>query len=514
MTEETDFMNKEELQEEIKKLNKRLNTIMKNTSLEILTLEQNGDITSSTHSQQGFHISPENIDKEKTNIFTLESVVNSELYDIFQQTLNTGDKVNAGPIYTTHEGQEVYINIKAIPNRDESNQVTGLTAIIEDVTEKAKLELEINKLAEITNASADAIIRLGIFERIESWNKGAEQILGYNENEIVGQKFEEIAPKENKKEIRELWKKIFKEGFVRNYETNSLHKDGNLVPVNITATTMKDNHNNIVGVSVVIKDLTEKKKYEQQIIKYSEDLEQSNKLKDLFTDIMRHDLLNPVGVIKGSTELLMTIDFPSIIPKEKKEMFEFLAMIDRGTTKLEDMIQSASKLAKVENSESLEYRDLDLATMIHDSVNVLETMARKNNMKVVNNVKGNYPATVNPFIEDVFLNFINNAIKYAPSGTRIDVDIEDEGKSWKVMVKDQGETIPDVGKKQIFDRFNRREKGEIKGTGLGLAIVQRIVNLHKGKVWVEDNHPTGNIFCVSIPKKTDKAIENTEKTEE
>jgi len=71
----------------------------------------------------------------------------------------------------------------------------------------------------------------------------------------------------------------------------------------------------------------------------------------------------------------------------------------------------------------------------------------------------------------------------------------------KVMVKDRGEGVPDEYKEKIFRRFERRMKEGVKGTGLGLAIVRRVMEFHKGKVWVEDNPGGGSIFCVLLPKK-------------
>jgi signal transduction histidine kinase len=110
-------------------------------------------------------------------------------------------------------------------------------------------------------------------------------------------------------------------------------------------------------------------------------------------------------------------------------------------------------------------------------------------------------AQVNPHIEEIFSNLLSNAVKYGPENTRITVGIKSDGKDWLVSVKDRGNRIPDEYKEIIFERFKRIEKRGVKGTGLGLSIVKRIVEIHKGKVWVEDNPDGGNIFLVTIPVK-------------
>jgi len=113
---------------------------------------------------------------------------------------------------------------------------------------------------------------------------------------------------------------------------------------------------------------------------------------------------------------------------------------------------------------------------------------------------GKMPMQASPVIYDVFANLISNAIKYAKEGKKIVIEAEEKDSKYIVKVKDFGEGVPDEFKKVIFERFKRKEKKGVKGTGLGLAIVKRIVELHNGKVWVEDNSPRGATFVVELPK--------------
>ena len=114
--------------------------------------------------------------------------------------------------------------------------------------------------------------------------------------------------------------------------------------------------------------------------------------------------------------------------------------------------------------------------------------------------EGKHPACVHPIIRSVFSNLISNAIKYSPHGSRIEIDIQSgDGDSQVISVKDHGQGIPEEDKKHIFERFERLEREKAKGTGLGLAIVRRTVEMHGGKVWVEDNPGGGSIFLVNLP---------------
>ncbi len=221
------------------------------------------------------------------------------------------------------------------------------------------------------------------------------------------------------------------------------------------------------------------------------ELELSNKLKDLFTDVLRHDLLNSVGVIQTSTELL----------EDHKEDREIMAMIRKQANRLENTIDNASKLAHVEAHEKLNLVDADLSEHLRIAMDDMKPLAQEKRIELKGEFKGRYPAKCDPIFREVLINLISNAIKYGPTDSKVSIGIDDEGSAWRIMVKDNGPGILDEHKEDIFHRFVRKEKGGTRGTGLGLAIVQGIVALHQGRVWVEDNKPRGSIFYVKLPKE-------------
>ena len=241
-------------------------------------------------------------------------------------------------------------------------------------------------------------------------------------------------------------------------------------------------------------DITERKQAEEKMKKYARELEEANQLKDLFTDIIRHDLLNPVTVIKGLSEILSEDES---LPKNKKNV----EMILKNVGKLEEMIQSASTLAKVEAVDKLDFEERDLCKILRKVISDFTPMFRNKGMSVEFLGEAKCIAEVNPHIEDIFSNLLSNAVKYSPGNTPVTVGIKVDGEDYIISVKDRGNRIPDEYKEIIFERFKRIEKRGVKGTGLGLSIVKRIVDIHKGRVWVEDNPEGGNVFLVRIPAK-------------
>lgn len=143
--------------------------------------------------------------------------------------------------------------------------------------------------------------------------------------------------------------------------------------------------------------------------------------------------------------------------------------------------------------------DINLKRMVNSVINSLKYKADRKNISIINNVEEIY-IKVNPIFINVIENLLDNAIKYSPENSEVIIESKVLNDKVRIYVKDFGIGIPDEYKKRIFERFERGSKLGIKGTGLGLAIVKRIVELHNGKVWVEDNKPKGSVFIVEIPR--------------
>jgi signal transduction histidine kinase len=222
-------------------------------------------------------------------------------------------------------------------------------------------------------------------------------------------------------------------------------------------------------------------------------LGESNRLKDLFIDIVRHDLLNPASVVRFYTAFLQENE------KDPAKL-ESLQKIEGVNNRLMDLIRNASKYSRLEEMDHLDCQRLDLNTLLLDALAVHELRLKDAGMALNYLPRGEYPVTANPMIEDVFANLVANAIKYAADGRKLEVDILDEGACWVVRVRDFGKGISDSDKPLVFTRFTRLKKEGVEGSGLGLAIVKRLVDLHKGQIWVEDNPAGGAVFCVRLPK--------------
>lgn len=211
-------------------------------------------------------------------------------------------------------------------------------------------------------------------------------------------------------------------------------------------------------------------------------LEEENRKRKVYIDVLVHDLSNFVSIIGGFATILL----------EEDDREEF-RIIKRNCDRIREIIDNSIVFEKLKEMEQSKI-ELSLRKIIDKVLEDVSEDIKKREIKV----EGDAVVKATPIIEHVFSNLISNAIKYGRN--RIGIGIEEADNVVRVYVEDDGEGVPDEYKQTIFERFERGEKKGVKGTGLGLAIVKAIVNMHGGKVWVEDSDIGGARFVVELPK--------------
>jgi PAS domain S-box-containing protein len=328
--------------------------------------------------------------------------------------------------------------------------------------------------------------------RVAYYNASIQKMFGHSPTSFLGRHVSEMGA-EPQFEKSPLLLKLRETGAWQG-ELDVVHTDGHSFPVWLSASLVRGKHGAPLATVGVIRDISERKKSERELWEYARRLEEATGLKDLFADILRHDLLGPAATIQLSVESLLRRD-PD--PTATKRILETAR---RSCAKLIEIVEGAAKYAKLSTAQGIEFRELDLATILRDVVTEFEARAKDRKLKILLDAPGTFPARANPMIADVFENFLSNAAKYGPEGGTVWIRVDDDGASWRVSVTDSGEGIPDADKQKVFLRFERLRKEGVKGTGLGLAIAHRIVVLHGGRIWVEDAPARGARFCVTLPK--------------
>ncbi len=227
------------------------------------------------------------------------------------------------------------------------------------------------------------------------------------------------------------------------------------------------------------------------------DLEYSNRLKDLFTSIMDHDIKNYLTSILGYATLLARSSggdaqtYSKIIEENAKKINQLITDVRTFS-----MTQDADLVKKMTGQE--------LLRSVKPVFDELKIKAEGKQIELSLDLPADkYYFTGLPLIAEVFRNLIDNAIKYSGRGSKIEVYAEDRGDKFVFCVKDQGSGVADAYKEVIFNRFERLDphiKEGIEGSGLGLAIARALTTLHQGRIWVEDNPAGGAIFKVELKR--------------
>jgi PAS domain S-box-containing protein len=272
------------------------------------------------------------------------------------------------------------------------------------------------------------------------------------------------------------------------------HKDGHVFPIWLTTSVVLDHRGKPLGAIGVIRDLSDRMRSEQELREYARQLEEATALKDLFADILRHDLLGPAATVQLSLDSLLRREAEPVVARRIMEGAR------RSCAKLIEMIEGAAKYAKLSAPQQIDFGTVELGSLLKEIVRDMELRRQERNASITLEASGEYPVRANPTIAEVFENLVSNALKYGGPNSTIRIHVRDEDGRWRVSIADRGEGIADADKQKLFTRFERLRKEGVKGTGLGLAIAKRIVDLHGGSIWVEDNPGGGSVFCVTLPK--------------
>ena len=160
---------------------------------------------------------------------------------------------------TVHAQSEVIFDEKLTPVR--------VRGTLQDITERKRAEERIQTLANAVESSNDAIVTESLEGVIKSWNKGAEQIYGYSAEEVMGKDISILEPADLKGEVRQLIEKIKQGKSIRHYETLRLKKDGTIINVSITLSPIFNASRELVAISAIVRDITERIKAEKALEK-------------------------------------------------------------------------------------------------------------------------------------------------------------------------------------------------------------------------------------------------------
>ena len=346
---------------------------------------------------------------------------------------------------------------------------------------------EVNMQARtILESSIDSIITVDENGIVLSFNHAAETLFGYSRDEVLGSSFKRFFQDQDEN-VSEFDLEKYLPLYGKRVELVGCHKDGKLLPIELSITKTVFNHN--IRYTSIISDITERKVNEQ--------------LKRDFISTVSHELRTPLTSINGSIKLIQS-------QYDRLSSEESLTLLDAASRNIDRLALLINDLLDFEklDSSGFEYekKNIHVQSLMADVIEQTSNLAAQAKVLLKENVEDNCE-----FISDaqrvsqILVNLISNAIKFSPENEAVEVSCVCEDSTVKFLVKDNGAGIPEQFKAQIFERFTQADSADNRqiqrGTGLGLAISKRMTEGMGGTIGFDSTEGKGSVFYVSFPKQ-------------
>jgi PAS domain S-box-containing protein len=340
------------------------------------------------------------------------------------------------------------------------------------------------KLVAIVESSDDAIIGKNLDGIVTSWNRGAQQIFGYTEADMVGQSILKLIPEDLQYEEPIILGRLRNSEKIDHYETTRRRQDGQLIQVSLTISPIHDKEGNVIGVSKIARDITEQKQDEQR--------------KNDFIGMASHELKTPLTSLTALVQVLQQK------LKDSSDAFvpQALTKAALQAKKMSSLINGFLNVSRLESGKiEINRGKFELNALISEQ---LEEIALSISTHTFD-FKPLHPVELfadREKIGSVISNLLSNAVKYSPKGKLVTVECSVVENEVLISVKDEGMGIRQHDLAHIFDRYYRvgsEHTRHISGFGVGLYLSAEIVQRHSGRIWVESEKGVGSTFYFTIP---------------
>jgi PAS domain S-box-containing protein len=413
-------------------------------------------------------------------------------------------------IRKTRSGALIDVSLTISPIRDKNGRIVGASHVARDITERKRLDQRLQHLAAVIESSEDAIISKTLDGTIRTWNPGAERVYGYPAAEVIGRHMTLLLPDDRGDEEAEILQRIGRGEPVEHFETVRKTRSGDLIDVSLTISPIRDKNGLIVGASHVARNITERKRFEQQL-RHAQKLESLGVL----AGGVAHDFNNLLTGILGNTSLaleMLSDDHPA-----RRTLAEVLNASERAADLTRQLLAYAGKGRFVIEPVNLSVLVREISSLIQSSI--------PKNVQLRLELRNDTPMTLadSSQLQQIVMNLVINGAEAigADQGTvLVTTGVQNVDETYRqntfgegsdlatgtyvtLEVHDNGCGMDEATLSRIFDPFFTTK---FTGRGLGLAAVQGIVRGHKGAMKVYSRPGAGTTFKVLFPA-TEQTVE-------
>jgi PAS domain S-box len=390
------------------------------------------------------------------------------------------------------------------PVFDENSGYLGVRGSDRDITERKQAEELLKESQErlqgILDNSVDALYRRNLLTgRFEYYSPAIERITGFAVQEVLGMDTVTILERVHPDDMARVRAEKLEVPSSLTHGTvdhRFLRKDGTYVWVSDHFRILYDEEGRAVVREGVIRDITERKKVEETVQQYVENLKRSNEDLERFAYIASHDLQEPLRNVVSFSQLLSR----RYQGKLGADADEYIGYIVEGGKRMQILVQDLLEYSRV-NTRGQAFGSVSCEEVIAQVIKNLQTAITENEATIQNHPLPTVLADPTQ-LPLVFQNLLGNAIKFRRQDEppSISISAKKTGDWWTFAVQDNGIGIDSAFYDRIFVIFQRLHgRNEYPGTGVGLAIVKKIIERHRGRIWVESEVGKGSTFYFTLP---------------
>lgn len=384
--------------------------------------------------------------------------------------------------------------------RDAGGLPLGFRGIARDVTARKRAEEALRESEErwrmYVEQANDLIFSLDTSGRFTAVNRAACQVTGYTAEELLGRYALDLVPPDTRSAAAGMLATIMGGDDIDQAELQVLTKAGRLIFLEVRGRFIYE-QGEFVGTFHIARDITERKQAEEALRAWAAELEARNVELDAFAHTVAHDLQDPVGVIVGYADLLAE-EFAHL---PERGMRRGLDAIEQSARKMNNIINELLLLAEI-RKRAVQSTALDMGCIVAGACERLVHLAEERQAQIV--VAEAWPAALGyaPWVEEVWVNYLSNALKYGGCPPRIELGADapavGEVRFW---IRDWGPGLTPEQQVGLFVPFTQLSQVHTGGYGLGLSIVRRIVQKLGGDVGVESEGlpGRGSLFYFILP---------------
>jgi len=379
--------------------------------------------------------------------------------------------------------------------------------LFNDITERKSAEDLRQYHSLLLSSVQDAIIAHDERLTITYWGKGAEEIFGWSQEEVLGKDSYELLRTRIPGSSRERGVRQLKETGHYEGEVFYRHRDGHEILVHVKSSVLRGQNGQFNGLVTSMRDITRRKQMEDELRKSRDELEmrvqertaeleRKNQELQEFAFVASHDLAEPLRKIQAFGSLLSTKKADRLGEDGK----DYISRMTTAANRMQDLLEGLLRYSRVE-TKGEEFRPTSLEEVVKGAVSDLEIQIKEGPAEVT---LGPLPVVNGDpsQLRQLFQNLIANAVKYRRLETEVVVKVygENENGNARVLVEDNGIGFDEQHLGKIFQPFQRLHgRSEYSGIGMGLAICRKIVERHGGTITARSTPGQGSTFIVTLP---------------